>query len=144
MPRIKLQPLTSYQATFKVTVRTTDLNYGGHLGNDRVLALVHEARVAFLAAHGWTEMDCAGVSLIMGDAAVVYKAEAFAGNELVIETAATEPGRRGFRMCHRLTRPADGAVIALVETGLVCFDYDAGRMLPLPAAVAAVCAAPKD
>ncbi|NCQ36071.1 thioesterase [bacterium] len=139
MPRIKLQPLPEYQTKFRITVRTTDLNYGGHLANDRVLALVHEARVDFLARHGWSEMACAGESLIMGDAAVVFKSEAFAGDELVIETAATEPGGRGFRLCHRLTRPVDGTLVALVETGLVCFDYEAGKPKPLPPAVAAIC-----
>ncbi len=139
MPRIKLEPLAAYEASFPLTVRTTDLNYGGHLGNDRVLTLVHEARVAFLADHGWTEMDCAGKSLIMGDAAVVFKAEAFAGDRLLIETAAVEPGRTGFRLCHRLTRTTDGALIALVETGLVCYDYQAERMQPLPTEVADIC-----
>ncbi len=139
MPRIKLQPLASYQATFFITVRTTDLNYGGHLGNDKVLTLVHEARVDFLARRGWTELDCAGTSLIMGDAAVVFRAEARAGDELRIETAALEPGRSGFRLSHRLTRPADGTLIALVETGLVCYDYQAGKIRPLPGAVADIC-----
>lgn len=139
MPRIKLNPLPEYQATFQITVRTTDLNYGGHLANDRMLALVHEARVDFLSRHGWSEMDCAGESLIMGDAVVVFKSEAFAGDELVIESAATEPGGRGFRLCHRVTRLVDGALVALVETGLVCFDYQAGKLKSVPSAVAAVC-----
>ncbi len=141
MPRIQLKALPSYPSSYAITVRVTDLNYGGHLGNDRVLTLVHEARVAFLAELGWTELDCAGVSLIMGDAAVVYRAEAFAGDVLEIRTAATEPGRSGFRLCHLIHRPADGKDIALVETGLICFDYQTRRVRPLPPALAAVCTA---
>ena len=140
MPRLKLTPLPAYPFACEIVVRTTDLNYGGHLGNDRLLALAHEARVAFLQSHGWSELDCGGPSLIMGDAAIVFQAEAFAGDLLRCEAGAAEAGRTGFRLFIRMTRPADGAVVALVETGLVCFDYRARRPVALPAAVRAVCA----
>lgn len=139
MPRPDLKAREPYPFACELTVRTTDLNYGGHLGNDRLLALVQEARVAFLAAHGWTELDCGGAGLIMADAALVYRAEAFAGDGLRFEVAAVEPARLGFRLAMRVTRPADGAEVALVETGLVCFDYARRRPVALPEAVRAVC-----
>lgn len=141
MPRIKLQPLAAYPFAYEIAVRTTDLNYGGHLGNDRLLALLHEARVAFLATHGWTELDCGGVALIMGDAVVHFLGEAYAGDRLRVEVAAGEPTRAGFRLYYRATRPADGAPIALAETGLVCYDYATKRMVLLPDAVRAACQA---
>lgn len=144
MPRFQLTPRAAYPFATEIAVRTTDLNYGGHLGNDRLLALVHEARVAFLAHHGWSELDCGGAGLILGDAAIVYQAEAFAGEVLRFEVAACEPGRAGFRLAYRVTRPADGRAVALVETGMVCFDYATRRIVPLPAAVAAVCAGPEE
>lgn len=141
MPRLHLTPLASYPFRFRIVVRTTDLNYGGHLGNDRVLTLAHEARVSFLAAHGWTELDCAGVSLIMGDAAIVFQGEAFAGDLLEVEVGIRDPGRSGFRLCYRLTKSPGAEAVALVETGMVCFDYRTRRIRALPAAVAALCAA---
>lgn len=141
MARLHLVPQPSYPFRCRQTVRTTDLNYGGHLANDRVLALVHEARVAFLAAAGLSELDCAGVSLIMGDAAIAFKAEAFAGDRLDVEVAAGEPEHSGFRLYYRLTRVPEGTVIALAETGMVCFDYAQRRIRPLPPAVAALCRA---
>jgi len=88
MPRIKLKPLDLYPFNIEIIVRVTDLNYGGHLGNDKLLALVHEARVAFLADFDFTELDCGGVSLIMADAALMFQGEAFAGDTLKIEVAA--------------------------------------------------------
>ena len=93
MPRVQLSPRPHYPFAVDLVVRTTDLNYGGHLGNDRLLSLVHEARVAFLPSHGWTELDCGGAALILGDAALVYQAEAFAGDLLRFEVTACEPGR---------------------------------------------------
>jgi len=139
MPRLKLDPLPRYAVETEITVRTTDLNYGGHLGNDRLLALVHEARVDFLARYGLSEMDCAGVSLIMGDAAIVFQGEAFAGDRIRIETTAAEPGGSGFRLFHRLTRTATAKPVALVETGMICFDYRTRRIRPLPEPVRVIC-----
>ncbi|MBU0742065.1 thioesterase family protein [bacterium] len=132
MPRLSLTPLASYGYTTEITVRTTDLNYGGHLGNDRLLALLHEARVGFLAAHGWSELDCGGVPLIMGDAALVFRGEAFAGDVLRIAVGVSETGRAGFRLSYLVTRPADGADVAVAETGLAGFDYAKRGIAPLP------------
>jgi acyl-CoA thioester hydrolase len=132
MPRLKLNPLAVYPFTCELTVRTTDLNYGGHLGNDRLLSLIQEARVAFLAEHGLSELDFGGVGLILGDTAVIYQAEAFAGDLLQFEVAAGEPSGSGFRIFYRVTRPADGRAVALVENGMVCFDYQARKIAALP------------
>ena len=141
MPRLQLKPLPSYPFRCELTVRTTDLNYGGHLGNDRLLSLVHEARVAWLAHHGWSELECAGTSLIMGDAALVYQGEAFAGDRLEFEVAAGEKTRSGFRLFFRVTctRGQDSEAVALAECGMVSFNYQTRRIAVLPAAVAFVC-----
>lgn len=141
MPRVKLKPLSEYPFQTEITVRTTDLNYGGHLGNDKLLSLIHEARVAFLARYGWTELDCAGVSLIMGDAAIVFKDEAYAGDVLTVDVAAGEPSKMGFRFFHRISRIADDAVIAIVETGMACYDYDEQKLKSLPPALQKICRA---
>ncbi len=132
MPRLKLKPLEGYPFSTDITVRTTDLNYGGHLGNDRLISLIHEARVTFLKGHGFSETDFGGASLIAGDMAVVYQGEAFAGDLLRFEVAAGEPTRCGFRLFFRITRPADNTPIALVENGMACFDYQSRSVQALP------------
>jgi len=139
MPRIRLKPLKTYPFSFEIPVRTTDLNYGGHLGNDKMLSLIHEARVAFLASHGFTEKDCGGISLIMGDTAIVYQGEAFANDMLCFEVAASEPSRSGFRLFYRITRFPGNDPIALAENGMVCYDYESRRISLLPESVRAVC-----
>jgi acyl-CoA thioesterase FadM len=139
MPRIRLKEFNQYPFSTRITIRVTDLNYGGHLGNDSLLSLVHEARVAFLASHGFSELDCGGVSLTMGDVAIIYQGEAYAGDELDIEVAAGEPSKSGFRLFYRLTRSSDAIKIALAETGMVCFDYKVKKIKPLPKVVEAIC-----
>lgn len=123
----------------EISVRITDLNYGGHLGNDGLLSLLHEARVAFLSSHGLSEVDCGGVALTMGDAAILYQAEAYAGDALYIDVAAGEPTKSGFRLFYRVSRAKDGQKIALAETGMVCFDYELKKIKPLPEVLAKIC-----
>jgi len=132
VPRISLKALDVYPFQTRISVRVTDLNYGGHLGNDTLLSLVQEARAAFLNSFGFSEKNVAGAGLIMSDAVVRYHSEAFAGDELRFEVAAGEPGRCGFRLFYRIVRPADMKVIALAETGMVCLDYDTRQMIALP------------
>lgn len=137
MPRLQLREAPAYEFSTTLAVRTTDLNYGGHLGNDRLLSLVHEARVAWLASRGWSEIDMGGVSLILADTAVVYQGEAFAGDSLTFEVQPAEVGRTGFRLFYRVRREGDTARIALVENGMVAFDYTRRQVTALPTPVAA-------
>jgi len=70
----------SFAFSCDIPVRITDLNYGGHVGNDTILSLIHEARVQYLKKFGMQELDFAGVGLIMGDAAIEFKSESFHGD----------------------------------------------------------------
>ena len=132
MARVQIELPQAWLHHMRLDVRVGDVNYGGHLGNDRVLGLVHEARVRWLASCGLSEIDVGGVGLIMADAALVFRGEAFLGDELEVELGAAEVRRSGFDLVYRLIRPADGAEIALVKTGMVCFDYSARKVARLP------------
>ncbi len=136
MARVQIELPQSWFFRVRLAVRVTDVNYGGHLGNDRVLGLAHEARVRWLASCGLSEKDVGGVGLIMADAALVFRGEAFLGDELDVEIGAVEVRRSGFDLVYRLVRPADGAEIALVKTGMVCFDYSARKVARLPRVLA--------
>jgi len=67
----------------------------------------------------------------MADAALVFRREAFLGDELDVALGAAEVRRSSFDLVYLLTRPADGAEIALVKTGMVCFDYTARKVVRL-------------
>ncbi|MDP3430181.1 MAG: thioesterase family protein, partial [Desulfomicrobium sp.] len=79
-----------------------------------------------------SEKDVGGVGLIMADAALVFRGEAFLGDELEVDLGTIDVRRSGFDLVYRLTRPADAAEIALVKTGMVCFDYAARKVARLP------------
>ena len=72
----------TYAGTYRI--RVGDINYGGHMGNDKALLLFHDARLYFLEQHGFSESDIGGPGIIMGDAHVYYKKEVFRGDELKV------------------------------------------------------------
>jgi acyl-CoA thioester hydrolase len=137
MARVKLEMPTAYPFRTELTVRITDINYGGHLGNADVLVLMHEARVRFLKSYGYSEVDVEGYGTIMLDSVVVYKAQAFAGDVLQIEVAAGEFSRIGCDIFYRITKKESGVEVALAKTGVSVFDYaNQKRVSPPPAFVA--------
>ena len=134
MARIKLD-MDGVEFVFRteLDVRITDINYGRHVGNDALLGLLHEARLRFLAHFGFSEEDIGGVGMLMGDAVVQFKAVAFRGDRLVVEMGLKDVERRTYDLMYRVTRPADGATVALAKTGMVAFDYAKNRLADLPA-----------
>ena len=55
MPKIRLQELNSYQYFVVIPVRITDINYAGHLGNDSMISIIHEARFRFVQHIGFKD-----------------------------------------------------------------------------------------
>jgi acyl-CoA thioester hydrolase len=133
MARTRIDLPDSFPFSITIPVRITDVNYGGHLGNDAVLGLVHEARIAFLAGQGYTELDVAGAGIIMAEATVLYRAEAFRGDLLKIEAAVGEVTGHGFELLHRITKADGGTEVARVRTGFAFFDYKARKIARVPA-----------
>jgi len=115
-----------------LAVRITDLNYGKHLSNDNLLAFLHEARMRFLQHYGMHESNVGGTSLIMVDAAIIYRAEAFAGDVLRIFVAVADPGYARIDLVYRVVRRGDDVVIALAKTGCVFLDPETRRVVRAP------------
>lgn len=132
MERVKLGMPSVYPFRTELAVRITDINYGGHLGNADVLALIHEARVRFLSSFGYSEVDVEGYGTIMLDSVVIYKSQAFAGDVLQIDVAAGNFDRLGFDIFYRMINKAGGAEVALAKTGTSVFDYANRRRISPP------------
>ena len=119
-----------------IPVRITDINYGGHLGNDAVFSILHEARMQFMKSFGYEELSLEGVSLIMADAAVEFKNEGFYGDVIKASVVADEFTSASFNLYYKLALEDNGKekLIALAKTRMVTFDYDTRKVVPLPSA----------
>jgi acyl-CoA thioester hydrolase len=131
MRRMKLLIPDTFAYSTRVPVRITDINYGGHLGNDSVLTIIHEARMRFLTSLGLSELDMKGVGLIMSDVAIEYRNEAFFGDVLTIHVTATDFTKISFDLFYKLIKD-ENIEIARARTGMVCFDYSAKKVAALP------------
>lgn len=132
MSRIKISVPNYFTFSTSLNVRITDVNYGGHVGNDALLGLIHEARMQFLKHHGFSEMDMGGIGLIMVDAAIEFKNESFYGDKLKASVLATEFTRVSFDLIYKLENESNGKIIAIAKTGMICFDYIAKKITAVP------------
>ena len=129
-PRIELPD--TFLFTAELQVRVTDLNYGAHLGNDRMLGLVHEARYLYLKSLGSAELDIGGLRLVVSDAVLTYHAEVFAGDRLGFDIALGESSARRAEMLYRVRRLSDDKVVARAATGLAFIDPSEGTVVAPP------------
>jgi acyl-CoA thioester hydrolase len=130
MSRIKLQMPAHYSFSTTINIRISDINYGNHVGNDAVLSLIHEARVQFLAAHGFTELSCGGVGLIMSDVGIEFKKEIFYGDVVTAFVTAIDFSSVGFDLYYKLQTNDNAAVMA--KTGMICYDYAKKKIAQVP------------
>jgi len=120
-----------YAFNTQIPVRIYDVNYGNHLGNDAIVSIMQEARLQFLKSIGCSELDLFGASLIQADTTVVYKSEGFYGDVLTVDVQPAEFTKAGFDLYYRIINQND-KLVANAKTGMVCFDYNARKIVPVP------------
>lgn len=132
MARLYLQfPDDQFFYTTQMAVRVTDINAGNHLGNDSMISMISEARARFLNDYGVPETGRDGIGIIVTDLATVYRAEAHAHDQLLFEVGLTDFNKYGGDFIFRITRPADGTLVAMAKQGFVFFNYKLGEVMPM-------------
>jgi acyl-CoA thioester hydrolase len=134
MERIKIKFPEHFNFSTIIKIRITDLNVGGHVGNDTFLSLMHEARHEFLKHHGYEELSFEGNGLIMTDAAIEYKKELEQGDDVKIFVVADGFDKYGFDLFYKMEviTPAENILAAKAKTGMLCFDYTNKKLSSLP------------
>ena len=132
MPKIKLAKRDNYEFEYKVTLQVTDINYGGHLGNDALVGIIHEARVNLLTTLGCSEFDLGDgkTGIIMSDLGINYLGEGFLLDELIVYSNINEISNASFRIFHHVTKK--DKTIALAETGVIAFNYNESHIVEIP------------
>jgi acyl-CoA thioesterase FadM len=130
MSRIRIELPDHFSFSINIPIRITDLNYGGHVGNDSFLSIIHEARVAFLQSKGYTEMNLEGIGIIMSDVGIQFKSELFYGDSVTAFVKAGHFSAAGFDLYYKLLN--DDKLVAVAKTGMVCYNYDAKKPVRLP------------
>ena len=114
------------QFVSELKIRIADINYGGHLAHDRLISLMHQARLDFLAHLGGSEVKIGGVGLIMVSLSVDYKNEAFLNEKLDFSITAQEIKKASFILNYEIKR--EDVLIAKAQTKLAGFDYQSHKI----------------
>lgn len=135
MNRIKLAMPAHYSFSTEMPIRITDLNYGGHVGNDSFLSLIQEARQQYLQQFGYKELDFEGFGLIIADSAIEYRHELNYGDLLKISVQAADFDKLGFDLFYLLeiVNRAEKIVAGKAKTGMICYDYTSKKKTSIPA-----------
>jgi len=134
MSRIKFNLPEKFIFETTIPIQIGNINYGGHLANDAVLKLVHEARMRFLSRYGYCEKNIEDTSLIMTDAAIQYKSEAYYGDRLFIKIAIEDITRIGFNIFYAINNLESGKQVAIVKTGMAFYNYNLHKIEGTPQA----------
>ncbi len=134
MERIKINLPGNFKFSTTIKIRITDLNYGGHVGNDSFLSLVHEAREQFLNSFGYSELQIENTSLIMADAALEFKKELNYGDEVKISVAANGFDKFGFDIFYKLEiiKEENLVLAGKAKTKMICYDYQNKKLISVP------------
>lgn len=117
---------------FNYTVLQEDINYGGHVGNERALLFFQMARIEFFKSLGLSELDLgerAGV--IQKNCFVEYNKQLFLNDKLIIKIVDIEFSKTNFNMKYEIFNDKDEKVIN-GSTLLVCFDYSQHKIKRVP------------
>jgi YbgC/YbaW family acyl-CoA thioester hydrolase len=134
MERIKIKLPLQFNFSTNIKIRITDLNYGGHVGNDSFLSLIHEAREQYLNHFGYSELKIENVSLIMADAVIEFKKELNYGDEIKISVIANNFDKYGFDIFYKfeILSGENAGVACKAKTGMLCYDYLKRKLKPVP------------
>lgn len=134
MAKNKITIPTPVCFTTRIVAKKEDINYGGHVGNERFLLFAQETRMQFLQTLGCSELKFGPYGLILAEAHVEYMSELFLGETIEIHLSITAPTRAAFECYYQIKINREGKMIAAanIRTNMVCFDYNERKVKSIP------------
>ncbi len=124
---MELEKFTSFE------VRVGDINYGGHMGNDKALLLFHDARIRFLKEFECSEKDLGnGVGIIMAEAHVYFLKEIFLHDKLWATVSVSDITTASFVVNYSFIRENDHKEVLKGSTRILAFDYQRQKVARIP------------
>ena len=109
-----------------------DINYGGHMGNDKALTVFSDARINFLKHFGFSELNIGdGLGIVVAESNVKYKKEVFMHNVLKTEVWVSEVKGLRWTISYE-TKREDDVIVFTGTTLMLCFDYENKKVSKIP------------
>jgi acyl-CoA thioester hydrolase len=123
MARIDITLPEQFAFSTEIALNEGHINYRGHLDNVLLLLVVSETRQRFFASIGQGDLESGGIGIVIADAAVQYRSEAFQGETMLVQMTAGEFTSKGCDLPWRMTEKDSGREVARGKIGIVFFDY---------------------
>ncbi len=118
--------------THETKVRVGDLNYGNHLAHDKLILILHDARVVFLNSHSLHEMNIGNnIALMIVKLNINYIMEAFLGDKLIITLFNGEIGGSSFDLIYKIENIENKEITNCV-TKMVCVNTTTRKPTRIP------------
>lgn len=118
-----------FKSNYKVTIG--DLNYGGHMGNDKALLVFQQARIDFLRAIGYDETDVEGNGLIQLESHVYYLKEVLLNENLLCKIIDIVFDRITFDIIYEISNEKNEIVLK-GSTKMAIFNYQKKKISRIP------------
>lgn len=118
-----------YETDYKVIV--SDINYGGHMGNERALIIFQQTRMEWLNSISYDEANIEGKGLIQLESHVYYLKEVFLGETLLCRIVNVQPERITFNIEYEILNKNNDIVIKGM-TKMAVFDYEKKKIARIP------------
>lgn len=118
-----------YEMEYKVIV--SDINYGGHMGNERALIIFQQTRMEWLNNIGYDETNIEGKGLIQLESHVYYMKEVFLGEKLKCRITNIEQEKITFNINYEIINEKNEIAIK-GTTRMAVFDYEKKKLVRIP------------
>lgn len=132
MARIEIDMVDRFVFETELTIRTSDLNFGNHVGNDSFISLMQEVRTRFFKHLGYSDLDIEGKGTIISDLAVIYRSQAYYGEKLKFELGVGDFNKYGCDIFYRATNSETQKLVLEAKNGIVFFDYEKNKVSNVP------------
>ena len=117
--------------SFKYSIKNEDINYGGHVGNERALLFFQFARIEFFKSLSLDELNIGdGIGVIQKNAYVEYNKQLFLGDEISINITDIKLSKSSFNISYEIYK--EDTKVINGSTLLVCFDYSNQKIKRIP------------
>jgi acyl-CoA thioester hydrolase len=115
------------------TVTIGDINYGGHLGNERALLIFQDARIRFFKSLGFSERDIGGgVGIVVVESGCSYLRQVFLHEELEIHIKVEGMEGKKCTLQYTVFRSEDGQKVLSGFTVILAYNYSLCKVVQLP------------
>jgi len=128
----QIPPNQKFIYAHTLSVRIGDVNYGNHLAATAVPLMLHQVRLKFLTAQGFSEADIAGIALVVADLYVSYQCESFFDDELLFQLGVEEIGKHSAILVYKISNQTRQKIMGVAKEKIVFFNAQQKKIASTP------------